>query len=283
MSSYYYICVLIPGSDTTARGNVRGAAGAGAGAGAGATAGRGSGGGGESRAGFCTPYRRERAPYRKASGRNAFWEESVPGGNTRKGSAREYSTERVMQREEHRVHSLPLRFQLREEDDKCEVPSFARQRGASGGAEAVDMSQRDTPISKISKISERGGDPHFLSPSGVAEAADVLLYMCPPPHTAIYVPPLVLSVCGGADAAEERGMRLRMRVIRVLSLRGGADAADADADAVEKSDELTKPLSDELTKPGGPLSDNTLTRSHQGRVAYVSICQHRSAYVSIRL
>ncbi len=283
---------------------------------------------------------------------------------------REHSTERVRQREEHPVYvSLPLLFQLRDEDDKCEVPGFARQRGASGGAEAADMSetdtpmsemskisesggdphflslsggaeaadmsQRDTPISEISKISMRGGDPHFLSLSGGAEAAerllylcaphtsayvsirqriaaDVLLYMCAPPDTAIYVPPLDLSVRGGADAAEKRGMRLRMRGIRVLSLRGGADAAkplcegltkpeyqgltkplvlslrggadaaDADADAAEKSDELTKPLSDELTKPGGPLSDNTLSRSHQGRAAYVSIRQHTSAYVSIR-
>ena len=106
--------------------------------------------------------------------------------------------------------------------------------------------------------------------------------MCPPPDTAIYVPPLDLSVRGGADASEKRGMRLRMRGIRVLYLRGGADAADADADAAEKSDELTKPLSDELTKPEGPLGDNSLSRSHQGRVAYVSIRQHTSAYVSIR-
>jgi hypothetical protein len=96
--------------------------------------------------------------------------------------------------------------------------------------------------------------------------------MCPPPDTAIYVPPLDLSVRGGADASEKRGMRLRMRGIRVLYLRGGADAADADADAAEKSDELTKPLSDELTKLGGPLSDNTLSST--------DIRQHTSAYFS---
>ena len=130
---------------------------------------------------------RERAPYRKASGRNAFWEESVPGGNTRKASAREHSTERVRQREEHRVYvSLPLLFQLRDEDDKCEVPGFARQRGASGGAEAADKSETDTPMSEMSKISECGGEPHFLSLSGGAEAAERLLYMCPP-HTSAYV------------------------------------------------------------------------------------------------
>jgi hypothetical protein len=92
----------------------------------------------------------------------------------------------VRQREEHRVYALPLLFQLREEEDKREVPGFARQRGASGGAEAADKSQRDTPMSEISKISERGGDPHFLSLSGGAEAAERLLYLCPP-HTSAYV------------------------------------------------------------------------------------------------
>lgn len=99
---------------------------------------------------------------------------------------REHSTERVRQREEHPVYSLPLLFQLREEDDKCEVPGFARQRGASGDAEAADMSERDTPMSEMSKISESGGDPHFLSLSGGAEAAELLLYMCRQ-HTSAYV------------------------------------------------------------------------------------------------